>query len=145
MSDQDKNYFTIFSDGGARGNPGDAAYGWLLFDPNGQLIQLNGKYIGVATNNLAEYTGILEALKYAKKNKKGFDQEISNLKCVLDSELIVKQLNKQYKVKNQELKKLYIQIQDILKDFEHVEFTHVRRENNIHADKLVNIILNAKN
>ncbi|MFW5703078.1 MAG: ribonuclease HI family protein [Candidatus Dojkabacteria bacterium] len=143
-SKETKN-FLIYSDGGSRGNPGNAAYGWLLFSVIG-LESFDAKYIGIASNNSAEYQGIYNAIKafktYVSKEK---NIETSILTCYLDSELIVKQLLGEYKVKDQGLKIWYkkiIKLQNELKDSGiATKFVHVRREKNKHADRLVNICL----
>lgn len=135
--------YNIYSDGGSRGNPGNAAYGWLLFDPNNKLVTFDAKYLGIATNNLAEYEGILAAIRFVSKNKAKLG--ISNLLCHLDSELIVKQLNGEYSVKDATLKNYYLEIKELVKNIDTVEFKHVERKLNAHADKLVNVTLDAQN
>jgi ribonuclease HI len=117
----------IYTDGGARGNPG----------PSGIGVHIVGQgdykeYIGHATNNQAEYRAVLLALEKAKLLKA---QEID---FYLDSELVVKQLNREYKIKDKELGKIYVQIWNLLLAFKKVTFTHVPREKNKIADKLVN-------
>lgn len=124
--------FKMFTDGGARGNPGPAGIGYLIKNEQEEVVQSRGKYIGVATNNQAEYTALIEGLEAA------IDKKIKVLSCVLDSELVVKQMNKLYKVKDAELKDLWIKAQELTKHFEKIDFTHVRRENNKEADALVN-------
>lgn len=134
------NNFIIFSDGGSRGNPGSAAYGWLIFSPDSELVDLDCRYMGIATNNAAEYTGILQALTSASKQS-----NIKKLTCYLDSELVVKQLKGEYKIKNEELKLIYRKVQNLIDKFESVNFVHVPRAENKFADKLVNIALDAQN
>lgn len=131
--------YKLFTDGGARGNPGPAGIGAVLFDENDKLIWLEGKYVGKVTNNVAEYMAILEGLKYFKKF---YETENCALVCYLDSELIVKQLNGEYKVKNEGLKPYFSKIQDLILRLD-VTFEHVYREKNKFADKLVNISLDA--
>jgi len=128
----------LFTDGGSRGNPGPAAYGCALYDEFGKLIDIDAKYIGEKTNNQAEYQGIIAGLKLARKSG------VNNILCYLDSELIVKQIKGEYKVKNSNIKPLFKELVDLINEFESFEFTHVYRAENKVADKLVNIILNVE-
>lgn len=127
----------LFTDGGARGNPGPAGIGAILFEDD-KLIWFESEYIGKATNNYAEYKAILLGLQ--KTLKIYPDAEII---CHLDSELVVKQLNGEYKVKNKPLKILNDKIQDLIVG-KTIIFKHVYREDNKFADKLVNISLDAR-
>lgn len=129
--------YTLYSDGGARGNPGPAAFGFVLMK-DGSLLDLDARYLGTATNNSAEYNGLVEGLKLAIKHK------ADNITCYLDSELIVKQLNGEYKVKDKNLAVLYKEVVDMKDKFETITFTHVAREFNAYADRLVNIVLDAR-
>lgn len=122
----------IHTDGGARGNPGPAGIGVLIEDDQGNVLYQEKKYLGHMTNNQAEYEAVIAALKQAKKLA-GEELEI-----YLDSELIVEQLNRNYKIKNLELGKLFIKVWNLSQDFKKVNFIHVRREANTIADKLVN-------
>ena len=124
--------FTLHTDGGSRGNPGPAGIGGVISDSNGEFLVEFKKYIGVATNNIAEYMALIEGLRLA------IDNEIKALDCYLDSELIVKQLNGQYKVKDSNMKLLFAKVTELLSNFDSVKFEHVRRENNKEADRLVN-------
>jgi ribonuclease HI len=128
---------TMFTDGGARGNPGPAAAGAVIFDEKGKVLGEVSDYLGETTNNVAEYEALLRVLVLARKlfgeKLQGMDVEIK-----MDSELIVRQMEGIYKVKEPSLKERYIKIKEILKNFPHHTFTHVRREFNKHADKLVN-------
>jgi len=121
----------LFTDGGARGNPGPAAIGGVIFDGKNNLAQFS-KYIGEATNNQAEYQAIEEGLNLA------LDNNIKELECYLDSELVVKQLNKEYKVKDKELAKVFVRVWNLSLKFKKISFNHVRREYNKDADALVN-------
>jgi ribonuclease HI len=121
----------INTDGGARNNPGPAGIGIVFCDESGNVIKTFKKYIGNATNNVAEYEALILALKKAK------DFEADEIECRLDSELIVKQLNGEYKVKEPTLKTLNSKIHELI-FFKPIEFVHVRREKNKLADKLVN-------
>jgi len=129
----------LFTDGGARGNPGPAAFGAILYDEEMQLIDLDGGFEGHATNNFAEYSGLLLGMKLAVK--KG----ITELTCNLDSELVVRQLNGQYKIKDENIKSFYSKIKKYFVNFEKLEFHHIPRSENKYADKLVNIILDTRN
>lgn len=120
------------ADGGARGNPGPAGCGAVLSLPDGEVVARLNKYLGKTTNNVAEYQGLLLGLQAAK------DHGAAKLEVRLDSELIVRQLNGQYKVKSPLLKPLYEQARGLLQAFDSVTIVHVRRENNREADKLAN-------
>ena len=122
----------IFTDGGARGNPGPAGVGVVMMDEYGKIVATHKKYIGQATNNIAEYSAAVLALEEAKK------LGAEELDFYLDSELAVKQINGEYKVKNAELGKLFIKIYNLKHNFTKVVFNHVPREKNRLADKLVN-------
>ena len=121
---------TLHTDGGARGNPGPAGIGAVL--EIGQDKKLLKKYIGEATNNQAEYQALILGLTEAKK------AGASEVDCYLDSELVVKQLKREYKVKNQGLAPLFIQVWNLIQQFKKVKFIHVFREDNKEADRLVN-------
>lgn len=130
--------YILYTDGGSRGNPGASAIAAFLLDCDNILFDFTGKYIGTGTNNSAEYLALIEGLSLAKKHG------IKNLMCYLDSELVVKQLNGQYSVKHDEMKKLFDKVSDLKKEFDAVEFIHVERTKNKFADKLVNTILDAR-
>ncbi|MBW6432112.1 ribonuclease HI family protein [Patescibacteria group bacterium] len=121
----------INTDGGARGNPGPAGIGVLFSDENGEIVAKFKEYIGEATNNVAEYRALILALDKAK------NLECQEIECRLDSELIVKQLKGEYKVKDEKMKDLYAKVQELI-FFKPVNFIHVRREKNKEADTLVN-------
>ena len=122
----------IFTDGGARGNPGPAGIGAVLYDSDKKVIAEISKYIGETTNNQAEYQALISALKKAK------DLGGQELDIFLDSELVVKQLNREYKVKNKELAPLFLEVYNLSLNFSKITFTHVYREKNKEADRLVN-------
>jgi ribonuclease HI len=126
---------TLFADGGSRGNPGPAASGAVLIDASGETIEEIGAYLGIATNNVAEWTALLLGLEAAEK------RGIRRLTVRLDSELVVKQLLGEYRVKHEGLQPLYQKARGILRSFEHVDIAHVRREQNVLADRLVNRVL----
>ena len=121
----------INTDGGSRGNPGQAGIGVVFSDENGEVIASFKECIGIETNNTAEYRALILALTKAK------DFEFAEAECRLDSELVVKQLLGQYKVKDAKMKALYAEVQDLM-FFKPVKFVHVRREYNKLADTLVN-------
>jgi ribonuclease HI len=126
---------TLYTDGGARGNPGPAACGIILLNEKKQPLAIDAKYLGNGTNNQAEYEALILGLKHARK------MNVDEIECYLDSELAVKQLNEIYKTKNKHiipLKKKVVQLAD---EFKKVSYYHVEREFNKFADKLVNIVL----
>jgi len=122
----------IYTDGGARGNPGPAGIGAVLYDEKKEIIAEISEYIGETTNNQAEYRAVIAALEKAK------DLEAQELVFYLDSELVVKQLNGQYKVKNEGLVPLFVKIHNLKLNFKKISFSHVRREYNKEADALAN-------
>lgn len=128
----EQSIITIYTDGGARGNPGPAGSG--VFSP--ELGEIK-KYLGVATNNQAEYTAVVLAMQAAVEYK-NTHPEYTEIHFFLDSELIVKQMKREYKVKNPELQKLFMQVWNLTTQFKKVTFTHVRRQYNKDADRLVN-------
>ena len=122
----------IYSDGGARGNPGPAGIGAVLYDEHKNLLAEISSYLGVATNNQAEYKALIAALKKAK------DLGAKEIDCFLDSELVVKQLKREYKVKNAELAPLFLEIHNLSLSFQKINYSHIRRELNKEADRLAN-------
>ena len=129
--------FKIFSDGGARGNPGPAGIGVVIRD-DGQIHEIS-EYIGQATNNQAEYQAVIKALDWISGNIKETD---FNIEFFLDSQLVVEQLNGRYKLKNEGLKPLFWQIRElIIKLGGRVSFNYIPREKNKEADKLVNLAI----
>ena len=126
------------SDGASRGNPGRAACAAILYDDNGEELLRRSQGLGVTTNNVAEYRGVILALELAKT------LEASELLLKLDSELVVKQLNGEYKVKHPSLKPLYEEARDVAKHFAHFEIVHVPRTETAEADKLANDELDGK-
>jgi len=126
----------IHIDGASRGNPGEAAYAVVIALPGRAPIEESG-VLGKETNNVAEYTALLKALEKAKH------LGLKRLRIHSDSELLVKQVNGEYRVKNDDLKWLYDEARGLIKDFASVTLTHVRREQNKRADELCNIALDA--
>lgn len=125
----------IYSDGGSRGNPGPAGIGAVLYSEKKAVITRLAQYIGKTTNNQAEYRALILGMEKAKKLK------ASELECYLDSELVVKQLNREYRVKDKDLEPLFIKIYNLTLSFKYVTFKHIRREKNKEADRLVNLAL----
>jgi len=128
----------VYTDGGARGNPGPAALGVVIGNHE------YGERIGNTTNNVAEYKAVIFALKKVKQlvgNKKAEEAEVE---VRMDSELIVRQLNGIYKIKEPDLQPLFIEVWNLRLDFKKVDFKHVPREKNKQADKLVNEALDGK-
>ena len=127
----------IYSDGGSRGNPGPAAIAFVAFDGAGELVKAGSRFIGVQTNNQAEYEALLMALRFA------VDLPAKEITCHLDSELVAKQLNGQYSVKNTALQHLNRQVKSLLSHFEKVSFVNVSRSHHQIqlADALVNKVL----
>jgi len=134
------NKFIIHTDGGARGNPGPAALGVVIEGDN--LKKEYGEYIGEATNNEAEYKAVIFSLKKLKQlvGKQRAKSEVE-IEIYLDSELLFKQLNGKYKVKEKDLQQLFLEVWNLKQDFKRVDFVLVSREKNRRADKLVNQIL----
>ena len=128
----------LFTDGGARGNPGPAAYGYVLEAEDGTVLDARGEAIGVATNNVAEYSALLAGLEKAE------ELGVTELEVVSDSELLVKQMTGEYRVKNEALADLNGRAERIARRIGHVRYTAVRREHNELADRLVNEALDAE-
>jgi ribonuclease HI len=122
----------LFTDGGARGNPGPAAYGYVLEGDGGAVLEARGEAIGVATNNVAEYRALIAGLARAA------ELHVDELEVVSDSELIVKQMRGEYRVKNETLQALWAEATDLARKVGRVTYTAVRREHNELADRLVN-------
>ena len=121
-----------YIDGGSRGNPGPAAAGVVIQDARGKRLYEGGFFLGEATNNVAEYRGLLAALKAAAKLK------AATVTVMSDSELLVRQMNGQYRVRNDRLRPLFEDAQDLADQFESFIIRHVPREKNVQADALVN-------
>lgn len=125
-------------DGGARGNPGPSAYGVVVRNAKGEIIAELSEYLGNQTNNFAEYSGLLAALEFAVREKH------PSLRVISDSELMVKQMKGQYKVKNPGLLELYTRARSLVRKLEHFSIEHVLREQNRDADRLVNEVLDSR-
>ena len=127
----------LSTDGGARGNPGPAAYGYVLEAEDGTVLDARGETIGVATNNVAEYRAVIAGLE------KAVELGIDELEVVSDSELLVKQMQGEYRVKNEALRELNDEANSLERKLGRVRYKAVRREHNKLADKLVNDALDA--
>jgi len=127
----------LFTDGGSRGNPGPAAYAFVLEAADGTVLDAHGEAIGVATNNVAEYAALVAGLERAA------DLGVDELEVVSDSELLVKQMRGEYRVKNRALQDLFLDASRLARKIQRVTYTAVRREHNELADSLVNEALDA--
>jgi phosphoribosylglycinamide formyltransferase-1 len=127
---------TIYTDGGSRGNPGPAAAGFILASPNGNQIQSKALFLGQTTNNVAEYTAIVKALEAAKQIG------AKRVAVFSDSELLVKQINGQYKVRSEQIRPFFQQAVSLINEFEECKVKHITRDKNQEADELVNQALN---
>jgi ribonuclease H / adenosylcobalamin/alpha-ribazole phosphatase len=127
----------LSTDGGARGNPGPAAYGYVLEAEDGTVLAAHGEAIGVATNNVAEYRALIAGLE------KAVEVGVRQLEVVSDSELLVKQMKGEYRIKNEALQELARQASRLARQIGRVRWTSVRREHNELADRLVNEALDA--
>ena len=127
----------LFTDGGSRGNPGPAAYGFVLEAEDGTVLDARGEAIGIATNNVAEYSALVAGLERA------VEAGVDELEVVSDSELLVKQMRGEYRVKNKALQDLFLDASRVARTIRRVNYTAVRREHNELADSLVNEALDA--
>ncbi|MFH1430381.1 MAG: ribonuclease HI family protein [Candidatus Uhrbacteria bacterium] len=127
-----------FTDGGARGNPGPAGIGVVLRGTDDAIVERFGEYIGETTNNQAEYRAMIAALERAK------ELGATEVEAHADSELLVKQLHREYRVKNPDLAPLFVKIWNLAQGFSRCTFTHVRREQNKDADAMVNAAIDAR-
>jgi probable phosphoglycerate mutase len=127
----------LFTDGGARGNPGPAAYGYVLEADDGTVLAAHGEKIGIATNNVAEYSALIAGLE------KALELGVDEVEVVSDSELMVKQMTGEYRVKNEALRELSLEAGRLAGRIGRVDYKAVRREQNTLADKLVNEALDA--
>ena len=127
----------LSTDGGARGNPGPAAFGYVLEAEDGTVLAAQGERIGIATNNVAEYSALIAGLE------KALELAVSEVHVVSDSELMVKQMTGEYRVKNEALRELSLRAGRLERQFDSVSYRAVRREHNELADRLVNEALDA--
>ncbi|OGH84535.1 MAG: hypothetical protein A2261_02815 [Candidatus Magasanikbacteria bacterium RIFOXYA2_FULL_44_8] len=126
---------SIFTDGGARGNPGPAASGVVIKDEKGLNLDKFGEYLGERTNNFAEYSALIAGMRRAR------ELGATEIECMLDSELVVKQMKREYKVREATLQKLFIEAYNLGTQFKKITFRHIPREKNKEADALVNEVL----
>jgi ribonuclease HI len=127
----------LYTDGGARGNPGPAAYGYVLEAEDGTVLVAHGERIGVATNNVAEYSALIAGFE------KALELAVPEVEVVSDSELLVKQMNGEYRVKNEALRELSTEAARLARRIGNVSYRAVRRDHNELADRLVNEALDA--
>jgi len=130
--------FKLFSDGACRGNPGAGGAGAVIMDDAGQVVWEGKEYLGYCTNNIAEYKALIMGLKGSLAN--GY----RNLEIYMDSELLAKQINGAYRVKNENLKILMKDVRDLLSSFDSVQVKHVPRLHNERADRLANLAIDEK-
>jgi ribonuclease HI len=132
--------FTIFADGGSRGNPGPAGAGAIVRDEQGKIVAEVSEFLGHTTNNVAEYTGILSALE-TLWSLEGEHASEASVVVKMDSLLVVKQMNGEYKIKHPNLIPLAARVKELARKFKSVTFAHVYREHNKEADKLANLAM----
>jgi ribonuclease HI/ADP-ribose pyrophosphatase YjhB (NUDIX family) len=137
-SSKKQSDLVIFSDGGSRGNPGPSAAGFVIEDGSGKLTHEGGVYLGITTNNQAEYHGVRIGLEKAK------ELGAKTVDFYIDSMLVVNQLNGQYVIRNRELWPVHERIKELIGQFDKVSFRHIKREQNQRADGMVNKILDAR-
>lgn len=144
-----ENFLLLYIDGASRGNPGHAGVGIVIKGPDEQTIAEVSKYIGVTTNNRAEYTALIEGIEAIARLKIEEPRfKISGLRIFSDSELLVKQINGQYKVRENNLKSFYERVSFLLKEFKSrtgfgIEIRHIPREDNKEADRLANMAIDS--
>lgn len=132
------NIITVFCDGGSRGNPGEAAYGFVVFDDSSKIIYKEGKRLGIQTNNFAEYSAVISALLWLQKN----NSKNLPVSFFLDSMLVVEQLSGNWKIKSENIRNLYFSVKTLERSMDiKITYAHVRREKNKEADKMVNLAL----
>jgi ribonuclease HI len=130
--------YVLRTDGGARGNPGPAGAGFVIEDAGGAVVRSGGRFLGVATNNVAEYEALVWGLRTA------LDHGVERIEVRADSELVVRQVNGRYKVKNAGLVPLHRTVCELLKRFASWRVVHVRREENAAADELANVAMDTR-
>lgn len=138
LADDSPGPHLLYADGGSRGNPGPAAYGLVLLAPDGAELARRAERIGHATNNVAEYRGLLAGLQTAR------ELGVTDLEARLDSELVVRQLNGEYRAKNPAMRELRDQALELARSFRRVAYRHIPRERNRLADSLVNAALDGQ-
>ncbi|MEN6375795.1 MAG: ribonuclease HI family protein [Smithella sp.] len=133
----EKKNYRLYSDGACRGNPGEGGAGAVITDEEGNVIWEGKEYLGYCTNNIAEYKALILGLKGALASA------CNKLDVFLDSELLARQINGSYRVKNENLKVLMQEVRSLLSSFDAVQVNHVLRCNNAHADKLANLAIDS--
>ncbi len=136
--------YIIYADGGSRGNPGPAALGVVICNGQGEALKKYNEPIGETTNNEAEYQALIFALKKMKQVFGKDKMKKAQLEVRLDSELIVNQLNHEYKIEELNLQRLFLLVWNLMLDFGPIKFTAIPREQNREADRLVNEALDKK-
>lgn len=131
----------IYTDGASRGNPGPASYGFTISDDQGKILYKKGRYIGITTNNVAEYTAVLEALKYVKGE---YGRSNLLVEFYADSKLVAEQLSGRFKIKSAHLKPIIEKIKILSLELGGVVYNHVPRVKNTAADKLANLALDSR-
>lgn len=129
----------VNTDGASRGNPGPSSYAFVIKALNGPILHQESKKIGIATNNIAEYTAVLKALEYVKKHYPS--SSTHQIELVSDSLLLTKQLSGFFKIKSLKLKEIFLKIKILEMELGAVSYKHIRRENNLIADRLANLAL----
>lgn len=128
--------YIIYTDGGSRGNPGPSAYGFVIYNRSLKIIREEGKKIGISTNNVAEYTGVISALKWIVSNNK---MKSPDIQFFLDSTLVTNQMEGRFKIRNENLRNLYYTAKNLEEKIGGtIRYEAVRREENKEADRLVN-------
>lgn len=136
-----KDSIIVFCDGGSRGNPGEAAYGFVVYNSAKKILHKEGKKIGVQTNNFAEYTAVIKALQWLLKNT----GEKSQIQFFLDSKLVVEQVSGNWKIKSESIRALYHTVKTLERNLgTSISYKHVPRSQNTEADLMVNLSLDAK-
>lgn len=136
--------FLMYTDGGARGNPGPSALGVVICNSTGQKLKEYGEYLGETTNNIAEYSAVISGLKKIKSLWGKDNAKKSEVHVLADSELLVKQMTGQYKIEHANIQPLFLEIWNLKLDFKSVSFQSIPREKNKEADRMVNETLDAK-
>jgi len=136
--------YILYTDGGSRGNPGRAALGVVIANEKGEALKKYGQEIGETTNNEAEYQALIFGLKKIKQVFGKDKMKQAQLEVRLDSELIVNQLNHEYKIEEPNMQKLFLQVWNLMLDFGPIKFVAIAREQNKEADRLVNEALDKR-
>lgn len=129
--------FTLYADGGSRGNPGPAGSGAIIRDEAGATVVTVSEFLGTATNNVAEYTAVLRGLE-ALREVLGSAVAQAEVEVYMDSMLVVRQMSGEWKLKNEGLKPLAARVRDLVASFKSVTFAHIYRDKNVDADRLAN-------